>query len=55
MPFYQITLELKGVMENGFPHMAENMSKVLNTPILYVNHHNQIMWETGEEERVKNG
>ncbi|MGG0720004.1 helix-turn-helix domain-containing protein [Robertmurraya massiliosenegalensis] len=49
-PYSQLSLDLKGYEEKGFIHLATELSKGLNTPLLYLNEKNQITWQTGRKE-----
>lgn len=44
--FSQLSIELQGFMEKGFSHLATEMSKALNTPLLYLDENDQLLWQT---------
>lgn len=48
--YSQLSLELIGYEEKGFVQLATELSKGLNTPLLYLNEMNQIIWQTATKE-----
>jgi sugar diacid utilization regulator len=48
--FYsQMSMELKGFMNKGFMNIAAGLSKALETPLLYFDENDQLLWQTGSE------
>ncbi|WP_057773857.1 PucR family transcriptional regulator [Cytobacillus dafuensis] len=52
-PYSQLSIELQGFMEKGFISLASELSKGLNTPLLYFDQNEQILWQTGEKEELQ--
>ena len=42
-------MELNGFMEKGFANVASELAEALSTPLLYLDEHNQLLWQTGQE------
>ncbi|MEH7501821.1 helix-turn-helix domain-containing protein [Neobacillus drentensis] len=53
LSFSQLSMELQGCMEKGFIHLATEMSKALNTPLLYLDQNDQLLWQTEENNNLK--
>lgn len=51
--FRRLSLELQGFMDKGFVHIAAEMAKALNTPLLYLDQHDKLLWQTGENKGLK--
>lgn len=52
-PYSQLSIELQGFMEKGFISLASELSKGLDTPLLYFDQNEQILWQTGEKEELQ--
>lgn len=55
LSFSRLSLELKGFMEKGFVDLAGEMSKALRSPLLYLDEHDQLLWQTGENKDLQDG
>ncbi|WP_042349443.1 PucR family transcriptional regulator [Bacillus massiliigorillae] len=51
--FSQVSMELAGFMEKGFTELASRLAKTLETPLLYLDENNQILWQVGKEEELR--
>nr|WP_295973348.1 PucR family transcriptional regulator [uncultured Bacillus sp.] len=51
--FWQLNTELNGFIEKGFTRMAEELSEILRTPLLYCDEQYRVLWETGNEEDLR--
>lgn len=49
-PFSQASVELQEFMQKGFIHIAEELAEALQTPFLYFNHLDQLLWQTGDNK-----
>lgn len=53
MSFSQLSIELQGFLEKGFVGLATEISIALNTPLLYLDQNNQLLWQTGEHNNLQ--
>lgn len=56
MPSYsygQVSMELNGFMEKGFVNIASQLAYALGTPFLYFDENNQLLWQVGEENELR--
>lgn len=49
----QMSKELAGTMEHGFIKLASELSKGLETPFLYLDESNQLLWHFGKEDELR--
>lgn len=54
-PYSQISIELQGFLEKGFINIASQLSKALDLPFLYLDHNDELLWQTGEKEEMQEG
>lgn len=53
-PVYsQISNELAGIMNEGFTAIATELAKGLETPFLYLDENNHLLWQTGTETELR--
>lgn len=48
-----LSQELMGTMEVGFIKLASELAKGLETPLLYLDENNQLLWYYGEEDELR--
>ncbi|WP_066249037.1 PucR family transcriptional regulator [Neobacillus drentensis] len=53
LSFSQLSVEIQGFMAKGSIHVAAEMSKALNTPFLYLDQNEQLLWQTGENSDLQ--
>ena len=46
-------MELNGFMNKGFMNMAANLSVALETPFLFFDENNQLLWQIGFQEEIE--
>lgn len=51
--FSKVSMELIGLMEKGFTNVTSEMAKAIESPFLYLNEHNQLLWQTGKEQDLR--
>lgn len=51
--FSQVSLELIGFMEKGFTNVAAEIAKAIGTSFLYLDEHDQLLWQTGQEQDLR--
>ncbi|WNS75963.1 helix-turn-helix domain-containing protein [Bacillus sp. DTU_2020_1000418_1_SI_GHA_SEK_038] len=51
--FSMLSMELNGFMNKGFMKIAENLSAALETPFLFFDENNQLLWQIGSEEDIE--
>lgn len=51
--FGRISEELTGFTRKGFLQIASELADAFRTPLLYFDENNQLLWETGKEEEIK--
>lgn len=51
--FGRVSMELNGFMEKGFVTVASQMAFALNTPLLYFDENNGLLWQTGDEGELR--
>ncbi|GHH99896.1 PucR family transcriptional regulator [Neobacillus kokaensis] len=51
--FCQISMELNGFMNKGFMNIAAGLSLALETPFLYLNEHDELLWQVGPEAELQ--
>lgn len=49
----RVSMELYGFMERGFVDIASQLALALDTPLLYLDENNQLLWQTGEDEKLR--
>lgn len=49
----QLSQELMGSMEAGFINLASELAKGLETPLLYLDENNQLLWHYGEKSELR--
>lgn len=52
--FSQLSIELQGFMEKGFIDASSQISKALNTPLLYLDENHQLLWHTENHPELQN-
>lgn len=52
-PYSQISEELNGMVDKGFTYYARELSRALETPILYLDQYCRLLWQTGTEQEIK--
>ncbi len=48
-----VSLELNGFMEKGFINIASRLAYALETPLLYLDENNRLLWHTGQEKELR--
>ncbi|KAA9022901.1 PucR family transcriptional regulator [Niallia endozanthoxylica] len=51
--FSRLSIELNGFMNKGIMKIAENLSAALETPFLFLDENNQLLWQIGSEEEIE--
>lgn len=51
--FSQLSIELQGFLEKGFDQLATEISLALNTPVLYLNQNDQLLWQIEENDNLQ--
>jgi len=51
--FSLLSIELNGFMNKGFMQIAENLSTALETPFLFFDENDQLLWQIGSEEEIE--
>ncbi|WP_185806969.1 PucR family transcriptional regulator [Bacillus salinus] len=51
--YSQISSELIGFMEKGFPVVAQQIAMAIQSPLLYLDESHQLLWQTGKEEALR--
>lgn len=51
--YANISKELAGAMSRSFPELASELARGLDTPFLYVDENNQLLWQTGSESCLR--
>lgn len=51
--FSKVSLELIGLMEKGFTNVISEVAKAIESPFLYLDEHNQLLWQTGKEQDLR--
>lgn len=51
--FGQLSVELNGFMNKGFMNIASNLSTALETPFLYFDENNQLLWQIGSQIEIE--
>lgn len=49
----QLSLELSGFIQKGFVNIASELVRALDTPMLYLDSRNQLVWQEGKEDSLK--
>lgn len=52
-PYIELNEDLEGYTKRGFFNMASEIMKVLDTPLLYLEKHFQITWESGQPQTLR--
>ena len=47
--FSMLSMELNGFMNKGFIRIATNLSVALETPFLFFDENNQLLWQIGSQ------
>ena len=48
-----LSMELNGFMNKGFMNIATNLSVALETPFLFFDENNQLLWQIGFQEDIE--
>ena len=51
--YSQMNIELKGLKEKGFNSVVRELSKALDSPFVYLDQNDQILWQTGKKEDLQ--
>ena len=51
--FSRLSMELNGFMNKGFMNIASNLSVALETPFLFFDANNQLLWQIGFQEDIE--
>lgn len=51
--YRQMNIELEGLKEKGFHFVAQELSKALDSPFVYLDQSGQILWQTGKKQDLK--
>jgi hypothetical protein len=51
--YRQLSLELNGFIEKGFTQVASELSEALDTPFLYIDENDRLLWQTGKESELQ--
>ena len=51
--FSMLSMELNGYMNKGFMNIATNLSIALDTPFLFIDENNQLLWQIGSQIEIE--
>jgi len=51
--YNQLSMELSGFIQKGFVNIAKELVRALDTPMLYLDSRDQLVWQEGQEDCLK--